>query len=248
MLYQPTIEKLHELRFFGMAKALQEQAEMPQCNALSFEDRFALLVDREATERENGRLQGRLKMAKLRLTATIEDIDYRHPRGLDKALVLSLASCQWIRAHHNCIVIGPTGVGKSYLACALAHKACREGYKTRYIRAPRLFEEFAVAKADGRYRKLLAAYARIELLVIDDWGLATLTEEQRRDLLEIMDDRHDLRSTLIASQIPVEKWHSVIGDPTLGDAILDRLVHNAHKIVLKGDSLRKMNKKNIEES
>jgi len=248
MLYQPTIEKLHELRFFGMAKALQEQAEMPQCNALSFEDRFALLVDREATERENSRLQGRLKMAKLRLTATIEDIDYRHPRGLDKALVLSLASCQWIRAHHNCIVIGPTGVGKSYLACALAHKACREGYKTRYIRAPRLFEEFAVAKADGRYRKLLAAYARIELLVIDDWGLATLTEEQRRDLLEIMDDRHDLRSTLIASQIPVEKWHSVIGDPTLGDAILDRLVHNAHKIVLKGDSLRKMNKKNIEES
>jgi DNA replication protein DnaC len=248
MLYQPTIEKLHELRFFGMAKALQEQAEMPQCDALSFEDRFALLVDREATERENSRLQGRLKMAKLRLTATIEDIDYRHPRGLDKALVLSLASCQWIRAHHNCIVIGPTGVGKSYLACALAHKACREGYKTRYIRAPRLFEEFAVAKADGRYRKLLAAYARIELLVIDDWGLATLTEEQRRDLLEIMDDRHDLRSTLIASQIPVEKWHSVIGDPTLGDAILDRLVHNAHKIVLKGDSLRKMNKKNIEES
>jgi DNA replication protein DnaC len=248
MLYQPTIEKLHELRFFGMAKALQEQAEMPQCDALSFEDRFALLVDREATERENSRLQGRLKMAKLRLTATIEDIDYRHPRGLDKALVLSLASCQWIRAHHNCIVIGPTGVGKSYLACALAHKACREGYKTRYIRAPRLFEEFAVAKADGRYRKLLAAYARIELLVIDDWGLATLTEEQRRDLLEIMDDRHDLRSTLIASQIPVEKWHSVIGDPTLGDAILDRLVHNAHKIVLKGDSLRKMNKKNMEES
>jgi len=248
MLYQPTIEKLHELRFFGMAKALQEQAETPQCDALSFEDRFALLVDREATERENSRLQGRLKMAKLRLTATIEDIDYRHPRGLDKALVLSLASCQWIRAHHNCIVIGPTGVGKSYLACALAHKACREGYKTRYIRAPRLFEEFAVAKADGRYRKLLAAYARIELLVIDDWGLATLTEEQRRDLLEIMDDRHDLRSTLIASQIPVEKWHSVIGDPTLGDAILDRLVHNAHKIVLKGDSLRKMNKKNIEES
>ena len=248
MLYQPTIEKLHELRFFGMAKALQEQAEMPQCDALSFEDRFALLVDREATERENSRLQGRLKMAKLRLTATIEDIDYRHPRGLDKALVLSLASCQWIRAHHNCIVIGPTGVGKSYLACALAHKACREGYKTRYIRAPRLFEEFAVAKADGRYRKLLAAYARIELLVIDDWGLATLTEEQRRDLLEIMDDRHDLRSTLIASQIPVEKWHSVIGDPTLGDAILDRLVHNAHKIVLKGDSLRKMNKKNIAES
>lgn len=248
MLYQPTIEKLHELRFFGMAKALQEQAQMPQCDALSFEDRFALLVDREATERENSRLQGRLKMAKLRLTATIEDIDYRHPRGLDKALVLSLASCQWIRAHHNCIVIGPTGVGKSYLACALAHKACREGYKTRYIRAPRLFEEFATAKADGRYRKLLAAYARIELLVIDDWGLATLTEEQRRDLLEIMDDRHDLRSTLIASQIPVEKWHSVIGDPTLGDAILDRLVHNAHKIVLKGDSLRKMNKKNIEES
>jgi DNA replication protein DnaC len=248
MLYQPTIEKLHQLRLFGMAKALQEQAAMPQCDALSFENRFALLVDREATERENSRLQGRLKKAKLRLTATIEDVDYRHPRGLDKALVLSLASCQWIRAHHNCIVIGPTGVGKSYLACALAHKACREGYKTRYIRAPRLFEEFALAKADGQYRKLLAAYARIDLLVIDDWGLATLTQEQRRDLLEIMDDRHDLRSTLIASQIPVEKWHSVIGDPSLGDAILDRLVHSAHKLVLNGDSLRKKNKKNIEKS
>ena len=248
MLHQPTIEKLHELRLFGMAKALQEQAEMPQCDALPFDDRLALLVDREATERENSRLQGRLKKAKLRLAATIEDIDYRHPRGLDKALLLSLASCQWIRSHHNCIVIGPTGVGKSYLACALAHKACREGYKTRYIRAPRLFEEFTVAKADGRYPKLLAAYARIDLLVIDDWGLATLTEAQRRDLLEITDDRHDLRSTLIASQIPVEKWHSVIGDPTLGDAILDRLVHNAHKIVLKGDSLRKKNKTNTEES
>lgn len=248
MLHQPTIEKLHELRLFGMAKALEEQAAMPQCDALSFEDRLALLVDREATERENSRLQGRLKKAKLRLTATIEDIDYRHPRGLDKTLVLSLATCQWIHTHHNCIVIGPTGVGKSYLACALAHKACREGYKTRYIRAPRLFEDFAVARADGRYRKFLAAYARIDLLVIDDWGLATLTEEQRRDLLEIMDDRHDLRSTLIASQIPVEKWHSVIGDPTLGDAILDRLVHNAHKIVLKGDSLRKKHKKDIQES
>lgn len=248
MLYQPTIEKLHELRLFGMAKALQEQAEMPQCDAMSFEDRFGLLVDREATERENGRLQGRLKKAKLRLAATIEDIDYRHPRGLDKALLLSLASCQWIRAHQNCIVIGPTGVGKSYLACALAHKACREGYRTLYVRAPRLFEEFTVAKADGRYRKILAAYARIDLLVIDDWGLATLTEEQRRDLLEVMDDRHDLRSTLIASQIPVEKWHNVIGDPTLADAILDRLVHNAHKLVLKGDSLRRKQKKDIQES
>jgi DNA replication protein DnaC len=231
-----------------MAKALQEQAEMLRCDALPFEDRLALLVDREATERENSRLQGRLKKAKLRLAATIEDIDYRHPRGLDKALLLSMASCQWIRAHQNCIVIGPTGVGKSYLACALAHKACREGYKTLYVRTPRLFEEFTVAKADGRYRKLLAAYARIDLLVLDDWGLATLTEEQRRDLLEIMDDRHDLRSTLIASQIPVEKWHSIIGDPTLGDAILDRLVHNAHKLVLKGDSLRKKQKKDIQQS
>lgn len=239
MLYQPTLDKLYELRLFGMAKALEEQNGSSEYEALTFADRLGLLVDRERAERDTNRLRLRLKKAKLRLTATIEDVDYRHPRGLNKALMLALAGCQWIREHQNCLIIGPTGVGKSYLACALAHKACREDYRALYLRAPRLFDELAMARADGRYRKILAAYARLDLLVIDDWGLAPLTEEQRRDMLEILEDRHGLRSTLIASQVPIEKWHRVIGDPTLGDAILDRLVHNAHKIILKGDSLRK---------
>lgn len=243
MLKQPTIDKLHELRLFGMAKALEEQDASPKYERLDFLDRLALLVDRESAERDSNRLRLRLKQAKLRLTATVEDVDFRHPRGLDKSLVLALAGCRWIREHHNVIITGPTGVGKSYLACALAHKACREGFRVLYLRAPRLFDDLALAKADGRYRRVLAAYARLDLLVIDDWGLASLTEEQRRDVLEILEDRHDLRSTLIASQLPIEKWHKVIGDPTLGDAILDRLVHNAHKLTLKGDSLRKKDKK-----
>ena len=243
MLKQPTIDKLYELRLFGMAKALEEQDASPKYERLDFLDRLALLVDRESAERDTNRLRLRLKQARLRLTATVEDVDFRHPRGLDKSLVLALAGCRWIREHHNVIITGPTGVGKSYLACALAHKACREGFRALYLRAPRLFDDLALAKADGRYRRVLAAYARIDLLVIDDWGLASLTEEQRRDVLEILEDRHDLRSTLVASQLPIEKWHKVIGDPTLGDAILDRLVHNAHKLTLKGDSLRKKGKK-----
>ena len=243
MLKQPTIDKLYELRLFGMAKALEEQDASPKYERLDFLDRLALLVDRESAERDTNRLRLRLKQAKLRLTATVEDVDFRHPRGLDKSLVLALAGCRWIREHHNVIITGPTGVGKSYLACALAHKACREGFRALYLRAPRLFDDLALAKADGRYRRVLAAYARLDLFVIDDWGLASLTEEQRRDVLEILEDRHDLRSTLIASQLPIEKWHKVIGDHTLGDAILDRLVHNAHKLTLKGDSLRKKGKK-----
>lgn len=239
MLNHPTIDKLEELRLFGMAKAFQEQNSNTQYEALSFADRLGLLVDRESAERNNHRLRLRLKQAKLRLTATLEDVDFRHPRGLDKSLVLTLASCQWIREHHNVIITGPTGVGKSYLACALAQKVCREDFRALYVRAPWLFDELATAKADGRYRKILASYARLDLLVIDDWGLAGLTEEQRRDILEILEERHGRRSTLMASQLPIEKWHKMIGDPTLGDAILDRLIHNAHPLVLKGDSLRK---------
>ena len=243
MLNHPTIDKLHELRLLGMAKALKEQNQaLDAYEQLTFEDRLALLVDREATERDNNKLRLRLKQAKLRLNATIEDIDLQHPRGLDKSLVLTLAGCRWIYEHHNVIVTGPTGVGKSYLACALAHKACREGFRTLYLRAPRLFDDLVLAKADGRYRKILAAYARLDLLVIDDWGLANLTEEQSHDILEVLEERNELRSTLIASQLPIEKWHKTIGNPTVGDAILDRLVHNSHKIALKGDSMRKKRK------
>jgi DNA replication protein DnaC len=239
MLNHPTLEKLQSLRLTGMVKAFEDQAQTSEIGSLSFEERLGLMVDREMTERENRRLTTRLKKAKLRQAAVIEDIDYRHPRGLDKALMTSLASCRWIRDHDNVLLTGPTGVGKSYLACALAHKACREGFTALYLRLPRLCQELAVAKGDGRFAKMLTVYARMDLLVLDDWGLAPLTAEQRRDLLEILDDRYAARSTLVASQIPVERWHDYLDDPTVADAILDRLIHNAHRITLKGESLRK---------
>jgi len=245
MLIHPTLDKLRELRLTGMQKALIEQMDLPDRDALSFDERFGLLVDCEYTERENRRIQTRLKRAHLRQAATVEDIDYRHPRGLDKSLMLSLAGCDWIRQHHNVIVTGPTGAGKSYLACALGNKACREGYRVLYFRIARLFQDLAVAKADGRYDKLLRALARSQLLVLDDWGAAPLTDEQRRDLFEVMEDRYDRGSTLIAAQLPVKHWHDTIGDPTLADAILDRLIHNAYTITLKGESMRKRKTKDL---
>jgi len=207
--------------------------------SLTFDERFGFIVDREHTERHNRRLQTRLRKAKLRLNATLEDIDYRTPRGLDKRLMLSLATCDWIRQHHNVIFTGPTGTGKTYLACALGHKACREGLTVQYHRAAKLFRELALAKGDGRYPKLLTALAKTDLLILDDWATALLTDEQRRDLFEIVEDRYERRSTLMATQMPLKHWHETIGDPTLADAILDRLIHNAHKITLKGESMRK---------
>lgn len=242
MLSHPTLEKLQSLKLTGMFKAYTEQMEMPDCEGLSFDERFGLLLDREATERDNRRLKTRLKKAKLRLAASVEDIDYRQPRGLDKSLMLSLASCQWVRNHDNCIITGPTGAGKTYLACALGQKACREGYSVLYLRLPRLFRDLAVAKGDGRYTKLLTAFEKTDLIILDDWGTATLTDEQRRDLFEILEDRYDRRSTLIAAQLPVKHWHEIIGEPTLADAILDRLVHNVFTIKLKGESMRKKRK------
>lgn len=242
MLSHPTLEKLQSLKLTGILKAYIEQMEMPDCEGLSFDERFGLLLDREATESDNRRLKTRLKKAKLRLAASVEDIDYRQPRGLDKSLMLSLASCQWIRNHDNCIITGPTGAGKTYLACALGQKACREGYSVLYLRLPRLFRDLAVAKGDGRYTKLLTAFEKTDLIILDDWGTAALTDEQRRDLFEILEDRYDRRSTLIAAQLPVKHWHEIIGEPTLADAILDRLVHNVFKIKLKGESMRKKRK------
>lgn len=239
MLNHPIMEKLEMMKFYGMRKAFEEQLQMADIEKLGFEERFGLIVDREKTEREDRRLKTRLRKAKLRLAASIEDIDFNHPRGLDKELVLSLASCQWIKAHHNIFITGPTGVGKSYLSCALAHKACREGYSALYLRLPKLFADLGLAKGDGRYSKLLSGFAKTNLLVLDDWGLSKLSREQQRDFLEIIEDRSELQSTVITSQVPVLHWHEIIGDPTMADAILDRMVHNAYKIDLKGGSMRK---------
>ncbi len=239
MLNHPTLDKLHDLRFTGMAKALTEQMALPDIESLSFEERLGLLVDREATEREDRRLKTRLRQAKLKQNACIEDIDFKQPRGMDKSLLLDLAQCQWIKKHLNLLITGPTGVGKTWIACALAQKACREGFTSLYLRLPRLLQELPIAKGDGTYTRLLARLAKVDVLILDDWGLSKLIAEQRRDLLEILEDRHDTRSTIVTSQLPLDKWHHIIGDPTLADAILDRLVHNAYKINLKGESMRK---------
>jgi DNA replication protein DnaC len=239
MLTQPTLDKLQTLRLAGMYQALVEQLQMPDIAVLTFEERLGLLVDRELTERENRRLTTRLRQAKLRQTACIEDIDYRHPRGLDKALMARLATCQWVQEHHNVSSTGPTGIGKTWLGCALGHQACRNGLTALSLRLPRFLQELPIAKGDGRYGKLLTALAKTDMLILDDWGLAPFSEENRRDLLEIVEDRHDRRATIITSQLPVEHWHDALGDPTLADAILDRLVHNAYKIALHGESMRK---------
>lgn len=239
MLTQVTIDKLRELKLFGMVKGLEEQMQLPDIHELDFFERLGLLTDREMTDRQNRRAKTRLRAAKLRQPACLEDVDYRQSRGLDKALLISLASCQWITSHLNIFITGPTGVGKTYLACALAQKACREGYTVLYRRLPRLLLEIALAKGDGSYHKLMDKLARTALLVVDDWGLAELTGEQKRDLLEIIEDRQGLQSTIITSQLPLENWHDFIADGTLADAILDRIVHNAYKIIMKGESMRK---------
>jgi DNA replication protein DnaC len=234
-----TTDMLYSMRLHGMVTAFQEQLQLPSMGDLSFEDRFAMIVQKEWTHRENRRLALRLRAAKLRRQASIEDVDFRHPRGLDKSLALSLATCEWIRNRHNVIITGPTGIGKSFLAEAFAHKACREGFTAIYYRCPRLFRELAIARGDGSYLKLLARIAKVDLLVIDDWGISALNDTERRDFLEVMEDRQGLKSTLMTSQYPVQKWYELIGEPTLADAILDRIVHVAHKITLKGESLRR---------
>lgn len=235
----PTLDKLQALRLSGLYQALKEQINMPDLNDLSFEERLGLLVDREMTDRSDRRLKTRLRHAKFRVNAQIEDVDYRSARGLDKSLLFTLASCQWVKDRRNILITGPTGIGKTWIACALGEKACRQGYSVLYLRLPRLLQEIPLAKADGRYPKFMAALAKAELIVLDDWGLAVLGDENRRDLLELLEDRHGRRATLVTSQLPVEHWHDALGDPTLADAILDRLVHNAYKIALKGDSMRK---------
>ena len=240
MLTQPTLEQLNELRLHTLARTWQAQHEDPSLDDLGFDDRLALLVEAEWTDRQNKRLSRLLREAKLRIPgACLEDLEYAKERKLERPLMRQLATGRWIEAHQNVVITGATGVGKTYIACALAQQACRRGHRVLYRRAPRLFDELTLARADGTYAKLLARFARTDVLVLDDWGLAPVHDVERRDLLEIMEDRHGLRSTIWTSQLPVAKWHDHFGDPTVADAICDRLLHNAHRIVLQGPSRRK---------
>ncbi len=239
MLNHPTLDQLKSRKLTGMAQAFEEQLQRTDLNDLSFDDRLAFLVEREHAVRSHRQLTYRRRRAQLKLNTTVEDIDHRAPRGLDKSTLNELARCRFINDHLNVLITGPTGVGKTYLACAIAHSACRNGFSARYLRVPRLLTNITLARGDGTYHKLLAQLAKTDLVILDDWGLAILNAEQRRDLLDILDDRHALHSTIVTSQLPVKQWHEVIGDPTLADAILDRLVHNAYTINLKGESMRK---------
>jgi DNA replication protein DnaC len=249
MLNQPMIDKLLAMRLHGMVEALKVQEQDRAVNELSFLERFALLVDQQWSWRENQALARRLKAAKLRGTVCVEDIDYRAPRGLDKTAVRALAKdSAWVHSHENIFVIGPCGVGKSFLAMALAQKACRDGYSALYLRAAALSRELALVRADGSLRHFLARLARIDVLVIDDWAMAPLNENERREIWEICEDRYQARSTILTSQLPVARWHEQIGDPTIADGILDRLVHNAHRIEMRGESMRKKRNPPREES
>ncbi len=239
MLVHQTLDKLDTMGLSGMAIALREQMEQAHYLELSFEDRLGLLVDREADSRDSRRLATRLKAAKLRHPASIEDIDFRAPRGLDKSVMLSLAQAQWVTQRQNVLITGATGCGKSFIACALAHAAIRQGNTALYVRVPRLLDDLAVSRGDGRYQRLLAQLQRMSLLVLDDFLLTPANVEQCRDLLEVIEDRTHMRSTLIASQLPVDSWHAAMADPTLAEAILDRLLNQAHRIPLKGASRRR---------
>jgi DNA replication protein DnaC len=239
MLHTQTLEKLYALRLDGMAQALEEQRRQTDMADLDFEARLGLLVERHWLWKENRSMDRRLKLAQLKTTASLEDIDFRHPRGLKRAQIEQLRASRWVQEHRNCLITGPTGAGKTYLACALGHQACREGYRTVYYYAPKLFRALQTAQADGSLLALLKKLARAPLLIIDDLGIASVSGKQYRDLLEILDDRQGLGSTLITSQFPVSQWHEIIADATVADAILDRLVHNAYRLELKGESLRK---------
>jgi DNA replication protein DnaC len=240
MLTHNTTATLRLLKLAGMAKAFEEQLIQPITQSLSFEERFGLLVDRELTHRDSKRLERLLKQAKLKhASACVENLDFRAARELDKSLVASLASCDWIRNHHNLLITGATGGGKTWLACALANQACRQGLSVLYARLPRLFEELKIAHADGSFGKRLAQFAKADLLLLDDFGLNAIGQAERSDLLEILDDRVNAKASIITSQLPVDHWHAYLNDPTLADAILDRVVHSSYRLDLKGESMRK---------
>lgn len=244
MLLNPVTHKLQQLRLHAMAKAFKDQLEQPTITQLSFEERLGLLVDTEVIARENRRLQTRLRNARLQQSACLEDVDYHAARNLDKSLLATLSQCGWVTARHNVLIVGPCGTGKTFLACALAHKACLSGHTSYYCCIGRLLSELQLNKGDGQYGKRMSELAKTDVLILDDFGLSPLTEDQRRDLLEILDDRHDKRSTIVTSQIPVKLWHETIANETLADAILDRLVHNAHRLEIRGESMRKTRSKN----
>jgi DNA replication protein DnaC len=239
MLHQPTIEKLHTMRLYGMANAFRAQLETTESHQLSFEERFALLVDQQWLWKENRALERRLQAAKLKERATIEDVNYQHPRGLDRKLLRTLASSEWVRQKLNLVLTGPTGIGKTWIGCALAQKACRDGFSVLHKKSSELFRELAVAHADGSIGRMLLRLAQVDVLLLDDFAMAPLKDSERRDFLEVCDDRYQRRSMILTSQMPVAHWHEQIGDPTLADSILDRLLHNAYRMELKGESMRK---------
>lgn len=240
MLIQPTIDKLNAMGLAAMAQAFSDQLNCPDMAALSFEERFGLIIDFQMTANDNRRMRNRLKSARLRLSAAIEDLDFRAERNLDRATIMSLAQNQWVKRHHNILITGPTGAGKSYLACALAQKACRDGHTTLYHRVAKLLQDIALARLDGRYPRLISALVKCEVLILDDLLITPLTRDDQKELLEIIEERYDRAATVITSQLPVKAWHDAMQDKTVADAILDRLVHNAHKIELQGrDSMRR---------
>ncbi len=239
MLHEPTKTKLYAMKLNGMAEAYDEQRAQSRSGELSFDERFGLLVERQWLWRENRALATRLAQARLKQPACIEDLDFTAARGLKRALIEQLSPCDWVQHRQNIIITGPTGCGKTFVACALAHKACREGHRALYFYAPKLFRALSSATADGSLTKLLKKIAKVQVLAVDDWGLVKVDERQCREFLEILDDRHGHGSTVITSQFPVSAWHEVVPDPTVADALLDRLIHNAHRLELKGDSLRK---------
>lgn len=242
MLNEETHDKLVAMKLHGLAAAFAEVLEQKGPEQLAFEERFGLMVDREWTDRQERRLRRRLQIAKLRERACLEDVDYRHPRGLDRSVMQRLGTGRYLGTHENVIITGKTGVGKTWIACALGDRAARQDHSVRYVRLPRLLESLRIARGDGSYEKALGSLAKTSLLLLDDWGLAPLEDAERRDVLEVLEDRHGRGSTVVCSQVPVKKWHDTVGDPTIADAILDRLIHNAHRIELKGPSMRERKK------